>query len=238
MAASANGVRQQIAFYGSTPAYRAVLELHGWGDLQDELNRLSKQGEWARWASSSTTTILDTFAVVGRARAASPAQLHGRYGDLVDRISFYAPYETDPDTWLPVVEALQRGVSIWSQSDDDVDQLRRPGDDLLAASPPSRCACDLRSEASAERLGLGLVDAGVDLDAVAHLAVDLHDHRDGVDRGHGRRRRPATAASWTCSPAWRRSHSSAVMCGRHRRQQQQQRCRRRRQGAVGPRLCT
>ena len=40
------GTRQQIAFYGSTPAYRGVLELHGWGDLQDELNALSKQGEW------------------------------------------------------------------------------------------------------------------------------------------------------------------------------------------------
>ena len=48
MAAAAAGVRgQQIAFYGSTPAYRKVLELHGWGDLQDELNRLSKEGRWA-----------------------------------------------------------------------------------------------------------------------------------------------------------------------------------------------
>jgi hypothetical protein len=41
-------VRQQIAFYGSTPAYRAVLELHGWGDLQTELNTLSKRGEWVK----------------------------------------------------------------------------------------------------------------------------------------------------------------------------------------------
>ncbi|HEY5010178.1 MAG TPA: TIGR03617 family F420-dependent LLM class oxidoreductase, partial [Acidimicrobiales bacterium] len=39
-------VRGQIAFYGSTPAYRGVLELHGWGDLQSELNTLSKTGEW------------------------------------------------------------------------------------------------------------------------------------------------------------------------------------------------
>ena len=46
------GTREQIAFYGSTPAYRGVLELHGWGDLQDDLNRLSKRGEWVRrWAS-------------------------------------------------------------------------------------------------------------------------------------------------------------------------------------------
>ena len=53
---AAAGVRGQIAFYGSTPAYRKVLELHGWGDLQDELNRLSKEGRWAEMGRSSTTT--------------------------------------------------------------------------------------------------------------------------------------------------------------------------------------
>lgn len=45
-AAAMTAARKQIAFYGSTPAYRKVLELHGWGDLHAELNRLSKQGEW------------------------------------------------------------------------------------------------------------------------------------------------------------------------------------------------
>ena len=39
-------VKQQIAFYGSTPAYRPVLELHGWGDLQEELNAMTKRGDW------------------------------------------------------------------------------------------------------------------------------------------------------------------------------------------------
>ena len=34
---ASRSVKQQIAFYGSTPAYRPVLELHGWGELQDEL---------------------------------------------------------------------------------------------------------------------------------------------------------------------------------------------------------
>src|SRR3712207_8194869 len=46
MAKATDGTRQQIAFYGSTPAYRSVLDLHGWGGLQDELNTLSKQGKW------------------------------------------------------------------------------------------------------------------------------------------------------------------------------------------------
>jgi probable F420-dependent oxidoreductase len=108
MAASALGVRRQIAFYGSTPAYRPVLEHHGWGDLQDELNRLSKQGEWEAMGDRVDDDVLDAFAVV-----AEPAQLAAglleRYGGLVDRISFYAPYEAAPETWLPVVEALKKG---------------------------------------------------------------------------------------------------------------------------------
>ncbi len=70
MAASAKGVRQQIAFYGSTPAYRGVLELHGWGDLQTELNALSKQGEWVKMGDLIDDEILDAFAVV-----AEPEQL-------------------------------------------------------------------------------------------------------------------------------------------------------------------
>ena len=39
--ASKSATCKQIAFYGSTPAYAPVLGVHGWGDLQPELNRLS-----------------------------------------------------------------------------------------------------------------------------------------------------------------------------------------------------
>jgi probable F420-dependent oxidoreductase len=106
MAESAKGTRRQIAFYGSTPAYRGVLELHGWGDLQTELNVLSKQGEWAAMGELIDDEMLDTFAVVAEPDALA-AGLHARYGDIVDRISFYAPYQSDPETWLPVVEALK-----------------------------------------------------------------------------------------------------------------------------------
>ncbi len=108
MAASAVGVRRQVAFYGSTPAYRGVLEHHGWGDLQDELNVLSKQGEWATMGELIDDEILGTFAVVAEPDAIAGALLE-RWGGLVDRISFYAPYESDRATWLPVVESLQAG---------------------------------------------------------------------------------------------------------------------------------
>ena len=86
-----------------------MLEHHGWGDLQDELNRLSKQGEWATMGELIDDEILDDLRRGGRARRPSPSALLERWGGLVDRISFYAPYETDRDTWLPVVEALKQG---------------------------------------------------------------------------------------------------------------------------------
>lgn len=102
---AAAGTRQQIAFYGSTPAYRAVLEAHGWGDLQDELNTLSKRGEWTEMGRLIDDTILNTFAVVGDPDSIAP-ELGRRFGDVISRISFYAPYETDPDRWQTVIEGI------------------------------------------------------------------------------------------------------------------------------------
>lgn len=106
LAAAAAGTRQQIAFYGSTPAYRPVLDLHGWGDLQDRLNSLSKSGQWAEMGSLITDEILGTFAVVGEPESVAP-ELHKRYGDVIQRISFYAPYKSDPQRWSKVMADLQ-----------------------------------------------------------------------------------------------------------------------------------
>ncbi len=106
MARSATGVREQIAFYGSTPAYRGVLEHHGWGDLQTELNALSKQGDWVAMGNLIDDDVLDAFAVVGEPSAVGAA-LTQRFGDVIDRLSFYAPYKSAPDTWLPVIDALK-----------------------------------------------------------------------------------------------------------------------------------
>ena len=55
MAEAVAATRAQIGFYASTPAYRPVLEMHGWGDLQPELRRLSKAGEWGAMGDASTT---------------------------------------------------------------------------------------------------------------------------------------------------------------------------------------
>jgi probable F420-dependent oxidoreductase len=96
------GTKQQIAFYGSTPAYRGVLELHGWGGYQDELNTLSKRGEWQAMGESITDEMLETFAVVTTPEDI-PGQMLQRFGDLVDRLSFYAPYRNDPERWRAIL---------------------------------------------------------------------------------------------------------------------------------------
>ncbi len=87
-AASAAAARGQIAFYGSTPAYRPVLEMHGWGELQGELNARSKRGEWATMAGLVDDEILETFSVVAPPDRVAQAVLE-RWGDLVDRFSVY-----------------------------------------------------------------------------------------------------------------------------------------------------
>jgi probable F420-dependent oxidoreductase len=89
-AKSARGTREQIAFYGSTPAYAGVLEHHGWGALQGELNALSKQGKWKEMGELIDDDMLATFAVVAEPDRLASGLLD-RYKGAVDRISFYAP---------------------------------------------------------------------------------------------------------------------------------------------------
>jgi probable F420-dependent oxidoreductase len=108
METAAVAVKRQIAFYGSTPAYRPVLELHGWGDLQSELNVLSKRGEWVKMGELITDDMLETFAVVAPLDQV-PARVLARFGDLIDRFSFYMPYQVDPDQWRSLLAGFHAG---------------------------------------------------------------------------------------------------------------------------------
>jgi len=73
----------QIAFYGSTPAYRGVLESIGYGDLQPELNRLSKAGEWVEMGRRIDDELLEKIALVGEPQQIAE-KLSARYGDIFD----------------------------------------------------------------------------------------------------------------------------------------------------------
>jgi probable F420-dependent oxidoreductase len=107
LAAADHDIRRQIAFYGSTPAYRPVLDLHGWGDLQSELNTLSKRGEWGEMGRRISDDILETFAVKGTPEAI-PRLLERRFGDVVDRISLYSLGSGSQDVALRILPALKQ----------------------------------------------------------------------------------------------------------------------------------
>ena len=108
MDAMRQAVRLQLAFYGSTPAYRPVLELHGWGGLQDELNALSRRGRWAEMGDLVTDEILDTFAVQAPLDRLASA-LAERYAGMADRLSF-AP-SGDRERWPTLLDELRRALA-------------------------------------------------------------------------------------------------------------------------------
>ena len=90
LAAATLGVRGLLAFYGSTPAYRPVLDVEGWGDLQPELNPLSKTGDVTAMFDLVSDEMVDTLAVRGTPEECA-AELHRRFGDLADRVCCYFP---------------------------------------------------------------------------------------------------------------------------------------------------
>jgi probable F420-dependent oxidoreductase len=108
-AEAAAAVKATIAFYGSTPAYRPVLELHGWERLADELHALSvgrREDKWLAMASLVDDEVLETFAVVADPDDVAP-RVHERFDGMVDRFSVYASYPAPLDLWSPLVAAFR-----------------------------------------------------------------------------------------------------------------------------------
>jgi probable F420-dependent oxidoreductase len=97
----------QIAFYGSTPAYRVMLEHHGWGDLHPELNRMSKQGQWSDMMRLISDDMLDIIGVSGAPAAAGPA-LRARNA-FAERTSVVLYNETDSDAVADIVRGFKEG---------------------------------------------------------------------------------------------------------------------------------
>jgi probable F420-dependent oxidoreductase len=106
---ASRAVRGLLAFYGSTPAYRPVLDVEGWGDLQPELNALSKRGEWAKMTELITDDMVDTIAVHGTPDQVA-AEIVARYGDC-DRICAYFPGYAAPDDLVADLVAAVRAVT-------------------------------------------------------------------------------------------------------------------------------
>ena len=98
--------RDQVAFYASTPNYKAVLEQHGYEDLSEELNRLSKAGQWKEMGDAIDDEVLNTFAVISEDPDELAKEIMRRYGNQGQRI---APilYSGELELMPPVLEALK-----------------------------------------------------------------------------------------------------------------------------------
>lgn len=97
--------RRLLAFYGSTPAYRPVLDAHGWGDLQPELNAMSKQGRWQEMTSLISDDILHTIAACGTP-AEVAAHVRDRVEGVSDRLCLYQTGPIATDALAQIVDAL------------------------------------------------------------------------------------------------------------------------------------
>ncbi len=100
-------VKQQIAFYASTPAYIGVLEVHGWGEVGRRLTDLSKRGKWAEMANEITDEMLQEYALVA-VRDDLVDRLKAKYAGYLDRLSFYFPFDaSDAGFWREVIRSFQ-----------------------------------------------------------------------------------------------------------------------------------
>lgn len=99
-------IRKQMAFYGSTPAYLPILELHDRDELGPRLREMSKQGEWDRMAELIDDEFLDAVAVTVTDPAEAAAELHGRFDGVVGRLGFNTPYQPNRELLVGLLRAL------------------------------------------------------------------------------------------------------------------------------------
>ena len=100
-------VRQRVGFYGSTPAYAPVLELHGLGDLAKKLNQLVRDGHWDKLAGQIPDDVLDLFAAVGTFEELAE-KVANRFGGISDAIGFEASPQADDRAIGDLVGALRK----------------------------------------------------------------------------------------------------------------------------------
>lgn len=97
--------KAQIAFYASTPAYRVALDHHGWGDIQPQLHRLSKEGKWLEMIAFVTDEMMETIGVTGTPSAV--AQGLRRRNDFAERTTLVLYNETDPDAVTDILRGMK-----------------------------------------------------------------------------------------------------------------------------------
>jgi probable F420-dependent oxidoreductase len=105
--AEREAVRAQIAFYASTPSYKAVLDVHGWGDINQKLGRLAARQKWDEMPALVSDELLNAVAILAPLEEI-PARVRARYAGVLDRVSLYLPFLLDEaDKWRAWVRAFK-----------------------------------------------------------------------------------------------------------------------------------
>jgi len=99
-------VKDQLAFYGSTPAYAPVLEAHGYAELHADLNRMSKAGRWSEMAELIPDDFVEAVAVVGPRREIA-GKISARVSGITDRVSLVNNRNPDPALFADIVADLR-----------------------------------------------------------------------------------------------------------------------------------
>ena len=102
---SREAVRAQLAFYGTTPAYLPVFELHGYGELQPELQRLAREDRWTEMAGLVDDELIETIAVVGQPHEIAP-KIVERLDGISGSVSLVNNRAPDPAHLAEVVADL------------------------------------------------------------------------------------------------------------------------------------
>jgi probable F420-dependent oxidoreductase len=97
--------RHRIGFYASTPDYKSTLELHGWGDVQEEARALTRQGRWDELGEPITDEMLDTFTVMGEPSEIAP-KIKARFGDFIDTIRSDLQLQNE-ETQYEIIRAIE-----------------------------------------------------------------------------------------------------------------------------------
>ncbi len=104
-------IKSQIAFYASTPGYRPVLEMHGWGDFGDKMNQLTKEGKWNNMWRDVPDDILHEMAVVAPPDEL-PYKVRERYAGLLDRVGYYFPFKPEDETRKMIWQHASKAMTV------------------------------------------------------------------------------------------------------------------------------
>jgi probable F420-dependent oxidoreductase len=101
-------VRQQVAFYASTPSYAPVMELHGWGGVREQLSRLAVRKRWEEMGKLVTDEMVDAFAILCT-WSELPQKIREKYDGLLTRVTLYQPFDpsVNRERWAEICRAVQ-----------------------------------------------------------------------------------------------------------------------------------